>query len=83
MEASTTTHDIDMITEQVRGALGRTITRKFCENGQLRVVTLDAELEKKVLAALTKNEHGVYLALSPDTVSYTHLDVYKRQGQVS
>ena len=53
-----------MITEQVRGALGRTITRKFCENGQLRVVTLDAELEKKVLAALTKNEHGVYLALS-------------------
>ena len=63
-----TTHDIDMITEQVRGALGRTITRKFCENGQLRVVTLDAELEKKVLAALTKNEHGVYLALSPDIV---------------
>ncbi len=53
VEASTTTHDIDMITEQVRGALGRTITRKFCENGQLRVVTLDAELEKKVLAALT------------------------------
>ena len=37
-------------------------------NGQLRVVTLDAELEKKVLAALTKNEHGVYLALSPDIV---------------
>ena len=68
VEASTTTHDIDMITEQVRGALGRTITRKFCENGQLRVVTLDAELEKKVLAALTKNEHGVYLALSPDIV---------------
>ena len=28
----------------------------------------DAELEKKVLAALTKNEHGVYLALSPDIV---------------
>ena len=31
-------------------------------------MTLDAELEKKVLAALTKNEHGVYLALSPDIV---------------
>jgi len=27
---------------------------------------LDAEVEKKVLAALTKNDHGVYLALSPD-----------------
>ena len=29
-------------------------------------MTLDAEVEKKVLAALTKNDHGVYLALSPD-----------------
>lgn len=68
VDAGSTTHDLDMITEQVRGALSRTITRKFCENGQLRVVTLDAELEKKVLGALTKNEHGVYLALSPDIV---------------
>mgnify|MGYP000120355104 CR=1 FL=1 len=68
VDAGSTTRDMDMITEQVRGALSRTITRKFCENGQLRVVTLDAELEKKVLAALTKNEHGVYLALSPDIV---------------
>ena len=66
VDASATTHDTDMITEQVRGALSRTITRRFCENGQLRVVTLDAELEKKVLGALSKNEQGVYLALSPD-----------------
>ena len=66
VEASGGTRDIDMITEQVRSALSRTITRRFCENGQLRVVTLDAEVEKKVLAALTKNDHGVFLALSPD-----------------
>ncbi len=66
VDASAVTHDIDMITEQVRGALSRTITRRFCENGQLRVVTLDAEIEKKVLAALTKNDRGVYLALGPD-----------------
>ena len=58
--------DIDAITEQVRARLSRTITRRFCENGQLRVVTLDAEVEKKILSALTKNEQGVYLALSPD-----------------
>ena len=67
-DASATTHDLDMITEQVRSALSRTITRRFCENGQLRVITLDAELEKKVLNALTKNEHGIYLALSPDII---------------
>ena len=68
VDASATTHDIDLITEQVRGALSRTITRRFCENGQLRVVTLDAEVEKKVLSALTKNDRGVYLALSPDVM---------------
>lgn len=68
VDASASTHDIDAITEQVRGALSRTITRRFCENGQLRVVTLDAEVEKKVLAALTKNERGLYLALSPDVM---------------
>ena len=66
IDAGSTTRDIDMITEQVRAALSRTITRKFCENGQLRVATLDAELETKILSSLTKNEHGVYLALSPE-----------------
>lgn len=60
--------DPDIITEQVRGRLSRTITRRFCENGQMRVVTLDAEVEKKILSALTKNDQGVYLALSPDVM---------------
>lgn len=68
MDASATSRDLDTITEQVRSRLSRTITRRFCESGQLRVVTLDAEVEKKVLAALTKNEHGVYLALGPDVM---------------
>ena len=58
--------DIDMVTEQVRGALARTITRRFCEDGQLRVITLDAEVEKKIIASLTRNEQGVYLAMGPD-----------------
>ncbi|MGO5022873.1 flagellar biosynthesis protein FlhA [Lawsonibacter sp. LCP25S3_G6] len=60
--------DADAVTEQVRTRLSRTITRRFCENGQLRVVTLDAEVEKKILSALTKNEQGVYLALTPDVM---------------
>jgi flagellar biosynthesis protein FlhA len=58
--------DIDMTSEQVRGALSRTITRRFCEDGQLRVVTLDAEVERKIIASLTRNEQGVYLAMGPD-----------------
>ena len=58
--------DVDTATEQVRGALARTITRRFCEDGQLRVVTLDAEVEKKIISSLTRNEQGVYLAMGPD-----------------
>ncbi len=58
--------DLDTATEQVRGALARTITRRFCEDGQIRVVTLDAEVEKKIIASLTRNDQGVYLAMGAE-----------------
>jgi len=62
------TNDIDVMTENVRSALKRTITRRFCENGQLKVITLDSEIEKAVLSSLTRSEQGIYLALSPDLI---------------
>ncbi|QAT42029.1 flagellar biosynthesis protein FlhA [Aminipila luticellarii] len=62
------TNDIDIMTENVRTALKRTITRRFCENGQLKVITLDSEVEKAVLSSLTRSEQGIYLALSPDLI---------------
>lgn len=80
-DASATTHDLDMVIEQIRTALSRTITRKFCDNGQLRVVTLDAELEKKVMASLNKSEQGIYLALPPDIIQHlmTQLGEYRKK----
>lgn len=80
-DASAVTHDMDMIIEQIRAALSRTITRKFCDNGQLRVVTLDAELEKKVLSSLNKSEQGMYLALNPDIIQHlmTQLADYRKK----
>ncbi len=66
VDALGATKDLDMVTENVRAALSRTITRRFCEHGQLRVVTLDAEVEKRVIASLSKNEQGIYLAMGPD-----------------
>ncbi len=65
-DALATTKDMDMVTENIRAALSRTITRRFCEHGQLRVVTLDAEVEKRVISSLSKNEQGIYLAMGPD-----------------
>ncbi len=65
-DAMNNTRDTDLITEAVRGSLTRTITRRFCEHGQLRVVTLDAEVEKQIVGSLTKNEQGIYLAMGAD-----------------
>lgn len=65
-DAMNNTRDTDLITEAVRSSLTRTITRRFCEHGQLRVVTLDAEVEKQIVGSLTKNEQGVYLAMGAD-----------------
>ena len=66
VDAMNSTRDPDLITESVRGALSRTITRRFCENGQLRVITLDSEVERRVVSSLTKNEHGIYLSMGPE-----------------
>lgn len=68
IDSATTTNDVDIMIENVRVSLKRTITRKFCENGQLRVLTLDTEVEKVILASLTRNEQGIYLAMSPDVI---------------
>ena len=68
VDSSMTVRDLDSITENIRVALKRTITRRFCEGNSMRVVTLDAELEKNIITSLTNGDHGVYLALSPDVM---------------
>lgn len=68
IDSASTTRDIDTITENIRTALKRTITRRFCENGQMTVVTLDAEVERTIISSMTKSDHGIYLALNPDVM---------------
>ncbi len=58
--------DLDQLVEKVRIALKRTITRLYTEDGNMRVYTLDGELERIMVNSLTKGENGYYLALSPD-----------------
>ncbi|MDD4843563.1 MAG: flagellar biosynthesis protein FlhA [Anaerotignum sp.] len=75
LDSATVTKDLDIITENIRVALKRTITRKFCEGGQMKVITLDAELEKVIVSSMAKSEHGVYLSLSPDVLQKVLLQV--------
>jgi len=76
VDSSATTRDLDTITENIRIALKRTITRKFCEGGQMKVITLDAEVEKAIIAGLTKGEQGIYISMSPELMQ-------KLIGQIS
>ncbi|MBQ8787451.1 MAG: flagellar biosynthesis protein FlhA [Oscillospiraceae bacterium] len=60
--------DVDITTEYVRQALKRTITRRFSDGGQIRVLTLDTETENKIVASVKKSEQGSYLAMDPQTI---------------
>ena len=58
--------DTDQIVEKVRASLKRTITRMYCEDGNMKVITLDAGLESTMVNSLARGENGLYLALSPE-----------------
>lgn len=60
--------DVDGLIENIRAALKRTITRMYCEDGSMKVLTLDSELERTMVGCLSKGDRGYYLALSPDVL---------------
>lgn len=65
---SATVRDVDLLTEYVRQKLKRTITRKFADDGALRAITLDADIENMIVAGIKQNEHSTYLSLAPDII---------------
>ncbi|MEN8908252.1 MAG: flagellar biosynthesis protein FlhA [Clostridiales bacterium] len=65
----TSTHDPDMLTEYVRQALGRAIFKKFVTDDKPNVVTLDPQLEQKIMDSLQRTETGSYLNLEPTTTN--------------
>lgn len=60
--------DIDMLTEYGRQSLKRTISHKFAEAGQLKVISLDAQVENIIMNSVKKIDSGSYLALEPQTI---------------
>lgn len=60
--------DVDMLTEYVRQALKRTISHKFSEAGQMKVITLDANIENSIMQSVKKVDSGSYLALDQGTI---------------
>ena len=60
--------DMDLVTEYVRQALKRTITRRFAEANSLRVITLDTQIEDMIVSSVKKSDQGSYLAMAPDVI---------------
>lgn len=60
--------DTDMLTEYVRQALKRTISHRFSEAGQMKVLSLDEKIENLIMSSVKKMDTGSYLALDPATI---------------
>ncbi len=60
--------DTDMLTEYVRQSLKRTISHKFADADQLKVISLDAKVENLIMSAVKKMDSGSYLALDQDSI---------------
>lgn len=60
--------DTDMLTEYVRQALKRTISHKFTEANQLKVISLDQSIENMIMGAVKKLDNGSYLALDQKSI---------------
>lgn len=62
------TKDPDMLTEYVRQALRRSITKRFIIDNKAKVITLDAALEQSIMDAVQQTEYGAYLNLDPQKI---------------
>lgn len=61
--------DVELLTEQIRQTLKRTITRKWAEGGQIKVITLDASVEKVIINSIKTSENGgAIMNIDPDTM---------------
>ncbi|WP_085833602.1 flagellar biosynthesis protein FlhA [Clostridium merdae] len=62
-----TVRETEILTEYVRQALKRTITRKWSDGGQIRVITLDSEVERIIANSINRNDQGSFLSMDPQT----------------
>lgn len=62
------TKDTEILTEYVRHALSRQLSRQYASNNTLTCLTVDPQLEEAINGAVQRTEHGSYVALDPQTM---------------
>lgn len=60
------TKDPEILTEYVRHALSRQLTKQYIQGNTLTCITVDPQLENTISAAVQRTEHGSYVALDPN-----------------
>jgi flagellar biosynthesis protein FlhA len=66
-EHAAVTKDPDQLTDFVRQAMGRTITRQCqAEDGTVHLMMLDQEIEDTLIQSLRVTDRGTYLVLDPN-----------------
>lgn len=65
---SNMTRDADMLTEYVRQALSRAITKQFISNQPAKVITVDQQLEQKIMESIQQTDRGTYISMDPDLI---------------
>ena len=76
----TFTKDADLLTEHVRQALSRQITRQYqTPDGLLPLITMNQELENQVAGAIQDSGQGAYLGLNPNVARPSSMDWMKME----
>ncbi len=60
------TRDTDLLTEYVRQALKRSITRRFVPDNRARVLTLEPGVEQAIIDGVRQTDKGSFVAMEPD-----------------
>ncbi|HWR43150.1 flagellar biosynthesis protein FlhA [Sporomusa sp.] len=60
--------DTEILTEYVRHALARQISKQFVNNNILTCLTVDPQLENTIINSVQRTEQGSYVALEPQMV---------------
>ncbi|ANU15935.1 flagellar biosynthesis protein FlhA [Planococcus maritimus] len=77
------TKDVDLLTEYVRQALARQITRQYApDNEALKVITAGASLEKKFAESVHRTEQGNYLSIDPESSQTIFQKITEQAGQL-
>lgn len=60
--------DVDLLTEYVRQALKRTISRKYASDNEIRVITLSPDIENLIMSNMKKAGNSSYVSLAPEVM---------------